>query len=245
MNPLTEQFFQADFPGWRPRKDFDTVWDNFWRTREIPIVELDLGIDTNPSCEWIKHNHDRFSHAWHQSQYDQHWKSLGQDWFRRPHSQGRWDLQITGEYLQRRKLLDNQSWQEFDHQQRVTHEDALPDLRQQLAQLGLAIYSMKIARLDPGGYLEPHKDTLISSETMIHLWIPINESDSNLKIWPWGLLKHRVGSVYLLNNQSFVHAIANQGLQPRYVVTAKLDHTRVTAQLLNLIRSALIQQWYN
>lgn len=245
MNPLTEQFFQAKFPGWQPRQSFDTTWAEFWTNRDIPIVELDLGIDTATSCQWIKDNEHQFAQAWHQTQYNQHWQGLGHDWFRQPHSQGRWDLQITGQYPQRKKLLDHQPWNEFDHQQRVMHEDAVPDLRSQLEQRGLAIYSMKIARLDPGGYLEPHKDALISPETMTHLWIPLNPAENNLKIWPWGMVEHRVGSVYLLNNQSFMHAIANRGTDARYVVTAKLDVEKTNPDLVAKIRVAVKQQWFS
>lgn len=245
MNPLTEQFFQADFPGWQPRLSFDQVWADFWTTREIPIVELNLGVDTASSCQWIQDNKQKFAQAWHQTQYDQHWRELGQDWFRLPHSQGRWDLQITGQYPQRRKLLDSGAWQEFDHQLRVMHEDAVPDLRAQLAQHGMSIYSMKIARLDPGGYLEPHKDTLTSKQTMTHVWIPLNPAVDNLKIWPWGMLRHQVGAVYLLNNQSFMHAIANTGAEPRYVVTAKLDPEKTSPELVAKIRAAVKQQWFS
>lgn len=245
MNPLTKQFFAADFPGWRPRQSFDTVWSHFWTTRDIPIVELDLGLDTRSSCAWLRQNNQRFAQAWHQAQYNQRHAELGQDWFKRPHSQGCWDLQITGQYPQRRKLLDNQPWQEFDHQQRVMHEDAVPDLRTQLTQHGMSIYSMKIARLDPGGYLEPHKDTLMSPETMTHVWIPINPAPDNLKIWPLGLVSHKVGAAYLLNNQSFMHAIANTGSEPRYVVTAKLDHEKTGPDLVAKIRAAVQQQWFS
>lgn len=245
MNPLTEQFFQAEFPGWQPRKDLDTVWSQFWTNRDIPILELNLDLDTKSSQQWIEQNQHRFSQAWHQAQYDQRSIDLGQAWFTQPHSQGRWDLQITGSYPQRKKLLDNEPWTEFDHQQRIMHEDAVPDLKSQLSALGFAVYSMKIARLDPGGYLEPHRDALISAETMTHLWIPLNSAAANLKIWPWGLLEHRMGSVYLLNNQSFVHAIANRGTDPRYVVTAKLDHQKTSPELVAKIRAALQQQWFS
>lgn len=245
MNQLTKQFFQADFPGWQPQQSFDTVWNKFWTNRDIPILELDLGIDTGSSYQWIQQNQHRFDQAWHQTQYDRHYQNLGQSWFKQPHSEGRWDLQITGTYPQRRKLLDNQPWTEFDHEQRTMHEDAVPDLKQQLGDLGFAIYSMKIARLDPGGYLEPHKDALMNPETMTHLWIPLNSAAANLKIWPWGMLEHRMGAVYMLNNQSFVHAIANCGSEPRYVVTAKLDPKKTNPELVAKIRVALKQQWFS
>lgn len=245
MNALTKQFFQADFPGWQPRQDFDTVWQSFWTTQEIPVVELPLDLDVAPSCAWIEQNQPRFAQAWHQRQYDQHFQSLGQAWFKQPHSQGRQDLQITGVYPERRKLLDHGAWAEFDHQVRDMHEDAVPDIRNQLERLGFAIYSMKIAKLDPGGYLEPHKDPLVSKQTMTHLWIPLNQTVDNLKIWPYGLVQHRVGSVYLLNNQSFVHAIANFDQQPRYVITAKLDPAKTNPDLGNKIRVCVKQQWFN
>jgi hypothetical protein len=245
MNTLTKEFFKATFPGWKPRQDFDTVWSTFWTTREIPIVELDLGLDTSTSCDWIEQNQDRFGQAWHQTQYDQHHKNLGQDWFKSPHSQGRWDLQINGVYPERRKLLDQDTWHEFAHQQRTLHHDAVPDLTTQLKELGFDIYSTKIAKLDPGGWLEPHKDTLVSKLTMTHLWIPLNRASDNLKIWPHGMVQHKIGAVYLLNNQSFMHAIANDHSESRYVVTAKLDPEKTNPDLVAKIRAAVKQQWFS
>ena len=244
MNTLTKQFFQADFPGWQPGQDFDTVWQSFWTTKEVPIVELDLRLDVTSSCDWIEQNQQRFAQAWNTRQFTQHYQTLGQSWFKQPHSQGRQDLQITGVYPQRRKLLDHAAWTEFDREERDTHNDAVPDIRDQLERQGFSIYSMKIARLDPGGYLEPHKDTLVSDLTMTHLWIPLNQTANNLKIWPYGMVQHQVGSVYLLNNQSFVHAIANFDQQPRYVITAKLDPEKTSAELVAKIRTALKQQWF-
>jgi hypothetical protein len=245
MNQLTEQFFRADFPGWRPRQDFNTVWENFWINRDIPILELDLGINTGPSCEWIKQNQSRFEQVWNQKQYDQHCQQLGHSWFKQPHSEGRWDLRVSGQYPKLKKLLDHEPWQELDQQQQITHQDAVPDLKHQLQQQGAAIHGMKIARLDPGGYLEPHKDSLMSTDTMTHLWIPLNSTAANLKIWPWGMLEHRVGSVYLLNNQSFVHAITNRDTKSRYVVTARLDPEKTNPELVAKIRVALKQQWFS
>jgi hypothetical protein len=163
MNALTKQFFQADFPGWQPGQDFDTVWQSFWTTREIPILELDLRLDVASGCEWIDQNQQRFAQAWNTRQVNHHYQTLGQSWFKQPHSQGRQDLQITGVYPQRRKLLDHTAWTEFDHEKRDMHEDAVPDIRDQLEQLGFSLYSTKIARLDPGGYLEPHRDTSLDS----------------------------------------------------------------------------------
>jgi hypothetical protein len=245
MNALTRQFFQADFPGWQPRQDFDTVWQSFWTTREIPILELDLRLDVASSCDWIDQNQQQFVQAWNTRQVNHHYQTLGQGWFKQPHGQGRNDLQITGVYPQRRKLLDHTAWTEFDHEERDMHEDAVPDIRDQLEQLGFSIYSMKIASLEPGGYLEPHKDTLVSNQTMTHLWIPLNQTADNLKIWPYGMIQHQVGSVYLLNNQSFVHAIANFDQQTRYVITAKLDPEKTSAELVAKIRTALKQQWFS
>jgi len=107
------------------------------------------------------------------------------------------------------------------------------------------IHGLKIAKLEPGGYLEPHKDPLMMSDTMIHIWIPLHSSQANLKIWPSGLLHHQVGSVYMLNNQSFVHSIANFDTEPRYVVLAKIDPTKTSSELVAKIRTALKQQWFS
>jgi hypothetical protein len=59
------------------------------------------------------------------------------------------------------------------------------------------------------------------------------------------MVQHQVGSVYLLNNQSFVHAIANFDQQPRYVITAKMDPEKTSAELVAKIRTALKQQWFS
>lgn len=246
MNALTKQFFQADFPGWQPRQDFDTVWQSFWTTREIPILELDLGVDPATLLAWAKKNDDRFVSAWNASQIEQQAQNSGRAWYKQPSRHGQQDLQLSGTYPQRRKLLDNSAAVELDSQHRHIHTDAPQDLRIQLEQMGFdGIYGLKIAKLEPGGYLEPHKDPLMMSDTMIHIWIPLHSSQANLKIWPSGLLHHQVGSVYMLNNQSFVHSIANFDTEPRYVVLAKIDPTKTSAELVAKIRTALKQQWFS
>jgi hypothetical protein len=246
MNALTKQFFQAEFPGWQPSQDFDTVWQSFWTTREIPVLELNLGIDPSVLLNWTKQNNNRFVTAWNAVHFEQQAKISGREWYKHPSGQGRQDLQLSGTYPQRRKLLDNSAAIELDSQHRDIHTDAPQDLTIQLKQLGfVGIYGVKVAKLDPGGYLEPHKDPLMMLDTMIHLWIPLHQSQANLKIWPSGQLHHRVGCVYILNNQSFVHSIANFDTEPRYVVLAKIDRTKISADLVAKIRTALKQQWFS
>lgn len=245
MNQLTKEFFKAEFPGWQPRQTFDVVWQNFWTNKEIPILSLDLGIDTASSCGWIEQNQDKFAMSWPQAQSNRLDQELGHGWFKEPHSVSRQELHVVDHRKEPRKnLLDDQPKHGFGPKPEI-HQDAVPDLRAQLQDWGFDIVSMQIAILYPGGYLEPHRDTWMHANTMTSLWIPLNAAEYNLKIWPWGLLKHCVGSVYLLNNQSFIHAIANTTDQPRYVVVGNIDHKNTPPDLMAKIKQALKQQWFS
>lgn len=244
MNKLTAQFFESPFPGWWPTQNFESVWQNFWSNRQIPFVELSLSLETQTSYHWAQNHDDLFSPSWHQAQAEQQAQATAQQWYRLPHCHGRWDLHIFGTWPQKKKLLDHSPDIDLDHSHRQAHGHALRDLEPQLRQLGMDVSAMTLARLDPGGWLEPHKDPITSDQTMAHVWIPLHHSAAKIKIWPWGDMPQQPGHVYLLNNQSFVHSIVNFDQCARYVVTARINPRNTDQSMLMKIQQALRQQWF-
>jgi hypothetical protein len=245
MNKLTADFFAADFGPAQVPGTFDQVMQNFWSNTTIPWVELDLELDLDSSYQWCLAHDNYFELAWNQQQVQKKITHEGANWYKRPHSVGRFDLKVTGAYPQKRMLIKADNKIEFDEKNRMVMPTAVPGLQMQLAKLEIEYTVMKLARLDPGGYLEPHKDTFHDTDTMIHTWIPLHPAENNLRVYPYGTLHHRVGCIYLLNNQAMIHSIANTSDQPRYVVTMRLEKQTLPDNVWQMIQCQVKNQWFD
>jgi len=241
MNKLTADFFAAEFPRYQVPGTYENAVATFWQNTEIPFVELDLGLDLDSTYQWCVNNSDNFDLAWNQRKWNQHNQHQGTTWFKQPHSEHRYDLEIQGKRLTSAANLAAKP----KKLTRITMPDGAIDLQIQLKKIGIEYSSLKLARLDPGGYLEPHKDAFQDSDCLSHVWIPIHSSEAELKIYPWGKLPHRVGCAYLLNNQSFIHSIVNTSTQPRFVATMRLIVDTVPENIWNLIKHQVQHQWFN
>ena len=246
MNKLTADFFAAEFFGYQVPGTYENNIATFWQNTKIPFVELDLGLHMDSTYQWCINNSGSFDIAWNQKKWNQHTQSKNYKWFKRPHSEHRYDLAIQGKYPQHRGLINDADLPTNSEVRVVVNaSDVTIDLQIQLKKLGIEYSSLNLARLDPGGYLEPHKDTFHDPNCLSHVWIPIHDNEAKLKIYPWGELPHRVGCAYILNNQSFVHSIVNTSTQPRFVATMRLVVDSVPESIWNLITHQVRRQWFN
>ena len=77
------------------------------------------------------------------------------------------------------------------------------------------IKTLRIATVDPGGFIHPHKDKLSNVRC---LWMPLHDFSWCLKFFPFGWLMHEFGNAYLVNNGKYVHGVLNTSRERRYVL---------------------------
>ena len=247
MNKFTQEFHQGQFPGYQPTKSYEEIIDNFWFTSQIPVVDLDLGLNMQSTYQWAVDHNYLFDNQYTQIDTSLKAEQSGHSWFTSPHSMG-WDsLEVLGNDLPQHRLVpDNTVENSYVSDYRPQYyPDAVPDLTKEFARLGISVSRIKIFRMAPGGWVQPHMDKKHSgSPIMNHVWLPLHEFDESIKIYPMGSVKHQTNHVYLLNNNDFLHSAINTADQPRYVGIVKLEYNTLPNNIWNQIKESVKQQWF-
>lgn len=214
---FTDQFWQTKFPGWKNPYSRNHLLQHFWTT-PIPAVNLDIKIDTKPTEDVIEKMQDQFFRL--DTQTDD--KLYKPKWYERRRDEG-WKL--LGVIPRRGGIVnvDLASYQMRRSPEYADNRQHFSDLIDQMESNGLAVKELKIWKLEPGGWLAPHRDILTTPICMNYFWIPINDVPASSKIWPLGENKVSQGQVSLLCNQDFVHSVINNSNRPRYVAAGRLD----------------------
>jgi len=94
---------------------------------------------------------------------------------------------------------------------------------------GCSWQQITIKKLDPGGYIRPHRDLLTeiqSEDRYNHVWMPINDvHNAWLGIWPHGKYAVPKGKIYHFDHHLLWHAIINLGCEPRYTLVGTYEST--------------------
>jgi hypothetical protein len=97
-----------------------------------------------------------------------------------------------------------------------------------------SIEQLLILRLDPKGWVQPHRDIFTKSYRLCHFWIPLHEFEKGIKIFPYGWLKNKFGNMYLLNQGRYPHSIINNSNHDRFVIVGKFNTTQVPTQIIEI-----------
>jgi hypothetical protein len=242
MNNLTKEFHKNQFPGWKPNKTFAETMFNFWNSA-LPFLELPIKFNTEKSLQWLDQNKDLWTRVTSQPLFEELAKKKGEQWFFDTHSDGWEEIRIKKDTWE--VCLPN-TIENIEQlvQKNIIHSSAIPDLISQFEKNDLYFEFMSLKKLVPGGWLQPHRDHVNDNkEKFNYIWMPLNDCSDNLKIWPYGYIKHKTGFMYLFNNTVHTHSIINQDNKDRFVLLAKLDLNR--SKLNFNIEEEVKKQWYS
>jgi hypothetical protein len=248
MNKYTQEFWNNQFPGHIIRKSYDETMSNFWSSNNIPIVDLGFEFDLTETISWLKEKEHLFGPMY--TQVNEYKKQVTNNfqWFSAQRTQGWRALEILGQDPEHAKLVEDDNNNTIYRKQYIPEQypDELMELREQMSSVGINLTRLKISALEPGGYIQPHVDRKTNQKiTMDHIWMPLHEYNTSLKIYPYGELKHKTGHAYLMNNADFVHSAYNPTNKMRYALLAKIDYKNLSDQLWQRICNNVKQQWFD
>lgn len=223
----TKKFFETDFDIYKDQYNNIKITNDL-RTTEIPAVPIELNQDLlreiyNQACINDKDFQPIAT------------GSLFNSWHSQPRSSGWFELTIK-EYEQHHEFsLEHDPSQSFERpRSNVTKNVKLLETASQLFdELDIKVRSIRIMKLEPGGWVRPHIDRTSNVYGLAYAWIPLHEFSPCLKIFPYGWLQHRFGNMYLFNQNSYVHAVINQSNENRYVIAGRFDPDYMSSILID------------
>jgi hypothetical protein len=241
MNKFTNDFLQSEFSGYHPKKIL--AEENFWNNKSIPVVEMDLKLTTSDTYNWCLQNESLFYKNNTHDYAKRKQEDLGHTWFSQNHSEHWTNLRLVNGVFQREIIVQSdENTKEIESD--ITHNYKL-DLINQLENVGFKIKSFQIMKLAAGGWVQPHIDPpVIDGYRMEYFWIPLHTSEPSVKIYPYGFLKPKLGSMYFFNNCSFVHCVINQESIDRYVAIGRIYVDKTATSLKQKIFQNYLNQWY-
>lgn len=230
MNTYLKQFLEADFSPWRPAKVFHGT---DIRKSELPAVEIP-GFDLDKLARVEARvremsetfpdiaTRDLFRHWWTRDVRNQGWKELSVIIMEN-------GMELVHDANQTVSLPERQACQDLDL------KDMLLDI---FSSRGLAIKNLMIFKLEPNGWIQPHVDRMLDYPGLSYFWMPLHDFPPCLKIWPYGWLHHRLGSMYLFNHSKYVHAAVNQTNQGRYILGGRVEINSLPAWFVDTFNLA-------
>lgn len=98
-----------------------------------------------------------------------------------------------------------------------------------------AVRDLRIMRLEPGGWCNPHRDRHQEEFGVCYFWIPLHEfSQQCMKIFPLGWLQHQVGSMYCFHQSKLPHAVQHNENFQRYVMVGRFHPDRVPQEIVDI-----------
>lgn len=117
----------------------------------------------------------------------------------------------------------------------LTHDDLLLDLCQKVfGDWWASIRDLKLMKLEPGGWCNPHRDRHSEEFGICYFWIPMHEFPQRcLKIFPLGWLQQRVGNMYLFHQSRLPHAVQHTQDFDRYVMVGRFFPELVPPEIMD------------
>lgn len=213
MNQLTLDFFNNPHPGFIKK----VVIQNDILATDVPIVELDLKLDTSAILNEVL--------------------SVGEfDQLIRPTHTYEKEKRISNWYKKHVYQTETMNDQRYytNLSEKIVGTELLPtvnankteykSLFSQLNQWGIEVDWCHLMKLEPQGWLTPHRDINNNMQPLRYFWIPLNWPEGNkLRIYPIGDVKVKVGSMYLLNQRDYIHSVLNLGNQNRYILNGMFN----------------------
>jgi hypothetical protein len=229
LDQLTKDFFAGEFPGFTEQITLaDHVLAN-----NVPVVEVDLNISFPTlfpidDCKKLAipaNIRQIFA-------YELEPRIVG------------WGLEVLwsdGTVVPALKNIYNKQF--FDA---VPYKQVVPEARlvkDTLTNIGFDVRLCWISSFAPGGYERPHRDIALKTHPLTYFWIPLNHpAGADIKSYPYGSIKVNLGSMYLLNQENFIHAVYNNSNETRYALLGHFDQT-ISASLADKILQAIKAQY--
>lgn len=227
LDQLTKDFFDNSFPGFnQPVK----IESNLFETN-VPILELKLDIDV----EYLMHlADDIILNAVTRPAYPYETHSRFSNWSMKVlWSDGNVSTHLSDVYYKRSGNI-------VDYETAVGPSCAIRDY---LKEKGFNIKLCMLSVFSPGGYLRPHRDITLSNTPLGYFWLPLNDiAENSFKIYPYGEVDINLGSLYLFNQENYVHAIKNNSKIDRKVLVGYIDN--VSPAIDNIIKTNLKTKYF-
>ena len=226
MDPLAKDFFLNTFPGITTGID---IQDDILTT-EAPVVELPLDVDVQTLLQLVK---DIPTDPTKRKLYPyENWPRI-QGW----HHKMLWS---DGTVC---PIMDDVYYKKQCAPVPLIEPNGVEQLvKEQINKLGINPNMCMLSVLHPDGYIRPHRDINLLDKHLGYFWLPLNNPPGNeLKIYPYGTVDVTLGNLYLLNQNSFTHAVVNNSSEMRYVIVGWFD--QVSAELDQLIRTSIAAQY--
>lgn len=234
MNKITTDFFTRPHPGFTRKITID---ENNILGTNVPIVEINVGLNVDLMLEDAK-NVEIIDHI-----------RAPNPFAKEPRYQG-WQLISLWNNYPARKLphIPSMLTGKFDDAVAPVLEkdyDKLGNILRELERVNLNVRRMIVTVMKPGAYVSPHRDISFSKSPLNYVWIPLNyPKGSHFGVYPYGEVDVKLGSIYLLNQENFPHAVANNSDEYRYVLAGWLDMPYITAEFLALAKTNIQKQYH-
>ncbi len=237
-NKLTELFITTDFSQlpdhfMRYSIDPDDIWRSYVPFCLIPDFALQPLIELR---SWVQDN----DHLFHVTRGEVHFNH----WYTEKRSWGWSDITV----------IDMPDIYVHDTQGSINHAVSQGSVdvptwfsdqcRGYFADGGVALRGLKIKRLEPGGWINPHRDLLNLDRPLEYFWMPLDQYHDGVKIFPYGEMRVKFGEMALLNNKNFPHAVWHRENTPRYVFAGYIDSTNTNVDFVSKISRAIVR-WQN
>lgn len=245
MNQFTKQFHEQQFPGVVLNCDINDIMSNFWTNSELPFVEVDLEFEHTSTLTWLQDHTHLFAPVESQVNLELKNEALNASWFTEPNSNGWSEFKVLdGASIPNAELVNSTETYTKTEYSIEPVPDAVPDLQNFFKNKNIKITHLHIAKLAPGGWLQPHIDKKVTEvPSMQYFWMPLNYFPPSMKIYPFGNLEHKLGCMYLLNHRKMVHSVINLSNSDRYVANGNIDYTCLPTALCDKIYRSATKQW--
>lgn len=235
-NKLTELFMNTDFQDLPDHSmqysiDHDDIWKSYVPFCLIPDFPLQELIELR---SWLQDN-DHLFHATRGEAYHNHW-------YTQPRSWGWSDITV----------IDLSEIYVHDIQGKINHavsqgsEDVPTWFRDRcsryFADRGVTLTGLKVKRLEPGGWINPHRDLLNLDRPLEYFWMPLDQYRDGVKIFPYGEMRVKFGEMALFNNKTFPHAVWHRGNTARYVFSGYINSKKTDTGFVSQI-SRNMMRW--
>ena len=226
LDQLTKDFYSSEFPGF---SESIRLLDPVLST-PVPIVEIPLGLNTEFMLEAVR---DISIEPMRRPLYP--YESY-------PRFQG-WNMQILwSNHFNNTLLIDVYYKKTADPIQNKEPNISAKTVQDYLITQGIACNMCVLSVFEPSAYLRPHRDIGLNSTPLNYFWLPLNNPiGSELRIYPYGKINVNLGSIYLLNQENFVHGAVNNSKERRYVLFGHL--TNISKQFESLVKESISKQY--
>jgi len=202
LDQLTKEFFSNKFPGFK--KEISIPKDVL--ETNVPVVAIPLDIDTKYLLSLAK-TLEMTQHIQKTYPYEKVPRML--NWF----SQILWSEGTVSPFadIYYKKILPPCPV--------LNPVDNILLIKKYIENFGISINLCILSKFGPNGYVAPHRDISFKTRPLGYFWLPLNMPiGSELKVYPTGSIDVKLGNLYLLNQENFVHAFRNNSDEDRYVI---------------------------